>query len=115
MGKFWLPSEKGPREMAGGIMRQDWLFLSFEKGALGHQERGTSKELELKLAKDRRYKKLIIETDYETTMELIEIGDFENHHENINIEDYSILVQETEVEITHAFAEIGKQVCEPSV
>lgn len=55
----------------------------------------------LKLAKERGWKEPIIETNCETTVELIEMGEIDNHPEKIIIEDCRLLVNETEAEIIH--------------
>ena len=80
----------------GGLARDDqgrWLeglcgrigYASPLKAELWGIKRG------LKLAKDRGWKKVIIETDCEAARELIETGDIGNHPEKIIIEDCRML------------------------
>ena len=58
-----------------------------------------------KLAKERGWKKPILETYYETALQLIETGEKDNHAEKIIIKDCRVLVNETKAKIVHLLRE----------
>ncbi|KAM7472339.1 hypothetical protein LguiA_010522 [Lonicera macranthoides] len=59
----------------------------------------------LKLAKDRNWKGVIIESDSEDALDLIECGEIENHPDRIIIEDCCKMVKELEAVMKHALRE----------
>ena len=68
----------------------------------------------LKLAKDRGWKKVIIETDCETALELIETGEIDNHPEKIIIEDCRMLERKWKLISSTPFVKIiGVLTCYP--